>query len=336
VSAADDGFVMPPEWGPHERTLMAWPCRRELWGRRLQSAYAEYAGVANAIVAFEPVTMVCANDEDAAHARARLSAAIEIVRMPIDDSWLRDSGPIFVTAGDGRRAAVHFGFNSWGEKFVPWDQDAAVGALLAERVGDDVIDATDFVLEGGSIGVDGTGLLITTEECLLSASRNPSLDRSAIEQQLRENLGVDEVLWLGQGLVEDRDTDGHVDLIAALTGPREVLLLTCAPGDPNHERMAENRERAIAAGLTVTEFPLLARVDLGGEPITMSYMNFYVANGCVVVPTAGVQSDVEALDRIAAAFPGREVIGTPGTTMAYGGGGPHCITQQVPAAPLPS
>ena len=335
-AAAADGFAMPPEWAPHERTLMAWPCRRDMWGRQLQAAYAEYAGVANAIVAFEPVTMVCASLDDAAHARARLSGDVEIVRLPADDSWLRDSGPIFVVSGDGRRAGVHFGFNSWGGKFSPWDKDAAIGGLLVDLLGNSCYDATDFVLEGGSIGVDGTGLLITTEQCLLAPTRNPDLGAAEIEQRLRESLGVSDVLWLGDGLVEDRDTDGHVDLIAAFTAARELLLLSCPPGDPNHERMAENRARAETAGLSVIDFPLLARVEVGGEPVAMSYLNFYVANGCVVVPTAGTASDREALERIAAAYPGREVIGTPGATTAWGGGGPHCITQQVPSPQIPS
>jgi agmatine deiminase len=322
---------MPAEWAPHERTLMAWPCRRDLWRTQLDAAKEQYAGVANAVAAFEPLTMVCQTEADAAEARAALIGAVEIVVLDIDDSWLRDNGPIFVLGEDGRRAGVHFGFNAWGRRFEPWDRDAAVGAALIERLGDRRYDAP-FVLEGGSIAVDGAGVLLTTEQCLLNPNRNPELDREQIEEGLREYLGVEQVVWLGQGLVEDRDTDGHVDLIAAFTRPGQVLLQTVAPGEPSHERMAENRSRLVAAGLDVVELPILPSLEVDGEPTAVSHMNFYLCNGGAVVPVAGAASDGEALERIAAAYPDREVVGVPAEVIAYGGGGPHCITQQVPVA----
>jgi agmatine deiminase len=321
---------MPAEWAPHERTLMAWPCRRELWGDQLQAAKDQYAGVANAIAAFEPVTMVCADARDAADARASLTAAVEVVQEPIDDSWMRDNGPIFVLDGDGRRAGVHFVFNAWGEKFEGYDHDAAVGATLVDRLGDRRYEA-QLVLEGGSIAVDGEGTLITTEECLLHPSRNPQLSREEIEQGLRDYLGAGEIVWLGQGLVEDRDTDGHVDLVAAFTRPGEVLLQTVEPGEPSHERMADNRARLQAAGLSIVDFPILPSVEVAGERVAVGQVNFYLCNGGAIVPLAGVGSDAEALERIGAAYPDRDVVGVPGEVIAYGGGGPHCITQQVPA-----
>jgi agmatine deiminase len=322
---------MPAEWAPHERTLMAWPTRREVWGAELAQAKADYAATANAVAAFEPLTMVCANPQEAAEARAALAGEAEIVELPIDDSWLRDSGPIFVTDDDGRRAGVHFRFNSWGEKFPPWDRDAAVGGLLIDRLGDRRYDAP-FVLEGGSVAVDGEGTLLTTEECLLNPNRNPGMSREEIEEGLRDHLGVETIVWLGQGLAEDRDTDGHVDLIAAFTRPGEVLLQSVAPGEPSHERMADNRSRLQAAGLDVVDFPILPSVDVAGAQVAASHLNFYLCNGGVVVPVAGVPSDAEALERIGAAYPEREVVGVPGGVIAFGGGGPHCITQQVPAA----
>jgi agmatine deiminase len=322
---------MPAEWAPHERTLMAWPTRRELWADQLAQAKSDYAATANAIAAFEPLTMVCGTAPEAEEARAALTGDVEIIELPIDDSWLRDSGPIFVLNGNGKRAGVHFGFNSWGEKFAPWDADAAVGGLLVDRLGDRRYEAP-FVLEGGSVAVDGEGTLLTTEECLLNPNRNPQLSRDEIEHALREYLGVETIVWLGQGLIEDRDTDGHVDLIAAFTRPGEVLLQSVARGEPNHERMADNRTRLQAAGLDVVDFPLLASVEVAGEQVAASYVNFYLCNGGVVVPTAGVPSDGEALERIGHAYPGREVVGVPGGVIAFGGGGPHCITQQVPAA----
>jgi agmatine deiminase len=322
---------MPAEWAPHERTLMAWPTRPDLWGDQLEAAREEYAATANAIAAFEPLTMVCANAEEAAQARAALTTAAEVVELPIDDSWLRDSGPIFVVDGDRRRAGVHFGFNSWGGKFTPWDRDAAVGGLLVEHVGDNCYKAP-FVLEGGAIAVDGEGTLLTTEECLLNPNRNPGMSREEIEAGLRDHLGAETIVWLGQGLVEDRDTDGHVDMIAAFTRPGEVLLQSVEPGAPSHERMADNRTRLTAAGLDVVDFPILAAVEVAGEPVAVSHLNLYLCNGAAIVPLAGVDTDAEALERIAAAYPDREVVGVPGRVIAFGGGGPHCITQQVPAA----
>jgi agmatine deiminase len=188
------------------------------------------------------------------------------------------------------------------------------------------------VLEGGSVAVDGEGTLLTTEECLLNPNRNPGMSREEIEEGLRDYLGVETIVWLGQGLAEDRDTDGHVDLIAAFTRPGEVLLQSAAPGEPSHERMADNHSRLQAAGLDVVDFPILPSVEVAGEPVAASHVNFYLCNGGVVVPVAGVASDAEALERIGAAYPGREVVGVPGGVIAFGGGGPHCITQQVPAA----
>ena len=322
---------MPAEWAPHERTIMGWPCRRELWGDQLGHAKADYAATANAVAAFEPLTMVCAGGEDAAEARAALTGEVEVVELAIDDSWLRDSGPIFVLDEQGRRAGVHFGFNSWGEKFTPYDADAAVGGLLIERLGDRRYDAP-FVLEGGSVAVDGEGTLLTTEQCLLHPNRNPTLGRDEIEQGLRDFLGAEHVVWLGQGLAEDKDTDGHVDLIAAFTKPGEVLLQSSPPGTPSSERMADNRSRLVAAGLEVVDFPILPTLEVGGEEVAVGHLNFYLCNGAAIVPVAGVASDAEALERIGAAYPDREVVGVPGGVIAFGGGGPHCITQQVPVA----
>jgi agmatine deiminase len=322
---------MPAEWAPHERTIMGWPCRGELWGDQLGQAKSDYAATANAVAAFEPLTMVCADAQDAGEARAALAGEVEVVELPIDDSWLRDSGPIFVLDDEGRRAGVHFGFNSWGEKFTPYDADAAVGRLLIDRLGDRRYDAP-FVLEGGSVAVDGEGTLLTTEQCLLHPNRNPDMTREEIEQGLRDFLGVEQVVWLGQGLAEDRDTDGHVDLVAAFTRPGEVLLQSTPLGTPSSERMADNRSRLVAAGLEVVDFPLLPTLEVGGEEVAVGHLNFYLCNGAVIVPVAGLTTDAEALERIGAAYPDREVVGVPGGVIAFGGGGPHCITQQVPAA----
>ncbi|HZE05167.1 MAG TPA: agmatine deiminase family protein [Solirubrobacteraceae bacterium] len=319
----------PAEWEPHERTLMGWPCRTELWGETMERARAEYAGVANAIAAFEPVTMIANPGADAASARAACAAGVEIVELPLDDSWLRDCGPIYVYGDNGERVAVHFGFNAWGERFESWDRDAAVGGLIARRLGDRVVEG-GMVLEGGSIGTDGHGTLLTTEQCLLHPNRNPSLSRDEIEDRLRGLLGVERIVWLGRGLLEDRDTDGHVDLIAQFTAPGAALLQTVDPGNPNYENCQENRQRLTDAGIDVTEMPFLPYAEVAGERIIVGYLNFYICNGGVIVPVAGAPTDADALAIIAGAYPDREVIAVPGVVIAYGGGGPHCITQQVP------
>jgi agmatine deiminase len=321
----------PAEWEPHERTLMGWPCRAELWGETIAQARADYAEVANAVAAFEPVTMIANAGADAQAARAACGAGVEIVELPLDDSWLRDCGPIYVYDDAGARTAVHFGFNAWGERFPPWDRDAAVGRLIAQRLADPVVDG-GMVLEGGSIITDGHGTLLTTEQCLLNPNRNPSLSREQIEDTLRSRLGVQRILWLGMGLLEDRDTDGHVDLIAAFTEPGRALLQTVPESNPNFEHCEENRRRLSHAGVEVTELPVLPYVEVTGETVAASYLNFYICNGGVIVPVtaADTDTDAQALAIIAAAYPGREVVAVPGSVIAYGGGGPHCITQQVP------
>jgi agmatine deiminase len=327
----DDGFAMPAEFAQHERTIMGWPTRRELWEGELVQAKRDSATVANAIAAFEPVTMVVRPD-DAAEARAALSANVEVFEVPIDDSWLRDNGPIFLLSSDGReRAASVFGFNAWGEKFTPYDHDAKVAAALCERWGVRTYDP-GMVLEGGSVHVDGTGLVLTTEQCLLHPSRNPELSRAEIEHRVLEYLGAVELVWLGQGLLEDRDTDGHVDLIAQFTGPRAAVLQNVPEDNPNAANCAENIARARAAGIAVTEFPHLHYGEVAGEPVAMSYLNLYLCNGAAIVPTAGADPDEAALAQLAEVFPEREIVPVPGMVLAYGGGGPHCITQQVPAA----
>ena len=319
----------PGEWEPHERTIMGWPCRASLWGPTLDQACADYAFVANAIADFEDVTMIAGSAQDAHAARAACTGRVQVVELPIDDSWLRDSGPIYVADGSGR-LAVHFGFNSWGEKFAPWDKDAEIGGLIARELGDEVRKAP-MVLEGGSVISDGNGTILTTEQCLLAPNRNPSLSQDAIEELLAEWLGAERVVWLRRGLVEDRDTDGHVDLIAAFTPDRRALVQTVPPGNPNHENCAENVQRLNDAGFETIEIPHLPYREVARERVAVGYMNLYICNGAVIVPTAEDEFDEEALAIIAAAFPGRSVVPAPGATIAYGGGGPHCITQQVPA-----
>ncbi len=326
----EDGFAMPPEWAPHERTFMAWPARDSLWGDTLEQAKHDYAATANAIAAFEPVSMV-ARPGKADEARRALAGEVEVIELPIDDSWLRDSGPIFLLGTGGTRAASVWCFNAWGERFTPYDDDALVGRRLCEKLGVPAYDA-GMVLEGGSVLVDGAGTALTTEQCLLNPNRNPDFGRDDIEARLRDFLGVDRVVWLGGGLAEDRDTDGHVNLIAAFTGPGRVLIQMVDEANPNSLVCMDNVRRLEAAGLEVMTLDWLPYETVAGEQVAASYMNLYVCNDAVIVPVTGSEFDEPATARIAEAFPGREVVPVPGAVLAYGGGGPHCITQQLPAA----
>jgi agmatine deiminase len=331
----------PGEWEPHERTIMGWPCRSELWGQTLAQAKTDYAAVANTIAAFEPVTMIANAGADAAEARAALTAGIEVLELPLDDSWLRDCGPIYVVDDAGgplaagasesrRRTAVHFGFNAWGEKFPPWDRDAAVGALVAKALGDQVCEEP-MVLEGGSVLSDGGGTIVTTEQCLLNPNRNAGMSRAQIERVLAQRLGARRIVWLGKGLVEDRDTDGHIDLIAVLLPGDRVLLQTVPVDNPNYCNCEDNCRRLTGAGFDVIDVPYLPYVEVAGERVAASYLNLYLCNGAAIVPVCGAPSDLPALALIRRALPDREVVPVPGAVIAYGGGGPHCITQQVPA-----
>jgi agmatine deiminase len=324
---------MPAEWAPHEMTLVAWPQRDETWrGTTIEDARDSHTEVIAAISEFEPV-LVVADPSQADSARSRLPGGnVEVLSAPIDDSWLRDSGPIIVT-GDGRRAGVDFVFNSWGEAFLPYDNDAAVASVVLDHLGIERIPS-DLVLEGGSIAVNGEGTLVTTEQCLLDPTRNPGLDRESIGAELKSRLGVSELVWLEQGLVEDGDTDGHVDNICAFIDPGKVLLQSAPEGDPNFENAQRNLQLLTDAGIEVVELDLLPRIERDGEPIVVPYTNFYIANGALIVPVSGVDPDMDAqaLELLGRLYPDREAIGIDGRTLALGGGGIHCITQQIPAA----
>ncbi|MGV9270158.1 agmatine deiminase family protein [Kitasatospora sp. NPDC003701] len=330
-------FRMPAEWTEHEGCLMAWPTRAELWGETLDEARREYAEVARAISEFEPVTMVACPGQGE-EARALCGEGVEVVELPIDDSWFRDSGPIFVLGPEGERAGVDFRFNAWGQKHHPFDTDDRIAALLLERLGVERIDSR-MILEGGAVTVDGEGTLITTEQCLLHPNRNPGLSKAEIEAELVAKLGVSTVIWLPHGGLLDTETDGHVDGVCAFVAPGKVVVqLPSDPGHPDYHRMRENRavlEAAVDARgrtLEIVDLPQSAFVDVDGKETEVGYLNFYIANGGVVVPVAGVPQDEDALAVIAAALPGRKVVGVRSRVIAYGGGGVHCITQQVPAA----
>jgi agmatine deiminase len=335
-SPAERGFYMPAEWAPHSRCWMAWPCREALWGEGLEAARDATAAVAKAISAFEPVTMV-ANPDSLAEASLRFSSGVSCLPMALDDSWMRDIGPSFVLDGRGGLAGVAWRFNAWGEKYLPYDKDAAVAAAVLDHVDVERIDAP-LILEGGAIHVDGEGTVITTEQCLLNANRNANLWREEIERLLAGHLGIRKVIWLGRGLVDD-ETDGHVDNLVSFVKPGVVLALSASdPEDANHERLADNLERlrqatdAKGRQLKVIEVaqPKPRRGD-DGRRLGLSYVNLYLANGGVVMPSFEDPADQKAYETVVQCFPDRKVVQLPALDIVAGGGGIHCITQQQPA-----
>jgi agmatine deiminase len=327
---ADDGFMMPAEWAPHEATLIAWPTstRRDLWGDLFEDAQREYAGVANAIAAFEPVVMIVDPSQES-EARPFLTSDVELLPIPIDDSWVRDSGPLVVANEAGSRALVDFRFNGWGGRYRPFDRDDALPAALAAHLGMPRYEAP-LVLEGGAITVDGQGTLVTTASCLLNDNRNPGRTREDVNRVLRDYLGAETVIWFANGWSQTRDTDGHIDGIAMFTRPGELLLLDPSDhADPDAVFAAANR--AVLAGCPDARGRTIevARLD-PGEVVDIPYANIYLGNGLAIVP-GGSPCDEIVREHVSKALPDREVVQVPARVLHEGGGGPHCITQQVPA-----
>jgi agmatine deiminase len=326
---------MPAESAPHDRTVMCWPARESLYGELLPSAEDAHALVAATIARFEPVTMI-ADVGAGERAAAACGDGVDVIELPIDDSWFRDSGPIYVTEGD-HRVALDWMFNAWGGKFEPYADDAALARRYAESVGDEV-RTIPVVLEGGAIAVDGAGTLVTTEQCLLHPNRNPILARVEIEAVLQAELGVRTIVWLPHGLALDDDTDGHVDNVAAFARPGTLLVQGCNDESERdwllanvNVRSARGAVDALGEAIEVVEIPVLPFTEIGGERVAVPYLNYYVANGVVIVPVCGHPADADMLALIAEHYPDREAIGLDvGAVLAYGGGGIHCITQQVP------
>lgn len=219
--------------------------------------------------------------------------------------------------------------STWGSAFSPFDQDELISARVLDHLGIDRADVTDLILEGGSIAVDGAGLLVTTDRCLLNANRNPSLTKDDIEARLRVHFGAERIVWCPDGIAEDEGTDGHIDNVAGFVGPNRLVLQGCDVIDnPNHANAAENRARLEAAGIDVVEITSLPYATVAGETVPVPYGNFYVCNGAVMVPTVN-GGESRWLDLIGEQFGDREVVPLPGEVLAYGGGGVHCITQQI-------
>jgi agmatine deiminase len=308
---------------------IGFPSDPDLWLGDLKPAEEEVAAFARAVHAGgkgEEVRLVAAHDGAAESAR-RLAPFAEVIVEPFGDIWLRDTGPIVLGSGRDRRAQG-FGFNGWGGKY-DLDGDQDIGERLARAAKLD-FDKADWVLEGGAIDGDGSGTVLTTEQCLLNPNRN-SLNREEVEQRLLDDLGFERVVWFGSGLLNDH-TDGHVDNLARFVAPGRVAIPTCARDDPNEAVYKDAARRLGDAHLDIVTLPSPGRIaDEDGEIIPASYMNFYIGNAAVVVPQYGAANDRGAVEVIQALFPDRVAIGLRADHILTGGGSFHCISQQVPA-----
>ena len=323
-----DGFHMPGEEMRHEATVMVFPAAQNWKDYGLEAARNEWKTVANAISEHEEVRMVVHPDEIKV-ARKLLSGAIKLIEMKVNDGWARDTAPLFLKNAKGERRAAGLIFNGWGAKFPPFADDALLKARLCAHW-DTPFYPIEVVGEGGGVLVDGDGTLIVTEECLLHKNRNPGVDKATIEARLLAGFGAAKVIWLGLGLTPDPVTDGHVDGMAAFVAPGRLLLHSIDDkSDPNFTILADARRRLIettdAKGrkLEVVDLPLADEVG---------QMNFYVCNGAVIVPISGRKAeDDEPLGILREQFKDRKIVTVPGRVLAKGGGGVHCITQQIPA-----
>jgi agmatine deiminase len=353
---AKDGFRMPAEFERHAGCWMLWPERTDNWREGAKPAQAAFTAVATAIASGEPVT-VGASAAQYQNARARLPSFVRVVEISANDAWVRDSGPTVLVDAKGRRRGVDWQFNAWGGLhgglYFPWDRDAEVAQKILELEGMDRYPAP-FVLEGGAVHVDGQGTCLTTEECLLNKNRNPGMTRAEIEAALRRYLGVSTIIWLGKGVHLD-ETDGHVDELACFTSPGVVVLTwTLDRNDPQYEISRDAYERlrhardARGRPLTIHKLhqpgPLtMSAAEAGGvdarvgsvprrsgDRLPASYVNFYVANRCVVMPLYDKRWDGAAMRLLRRLFPTRRVLGVETREVLLGGGNIHCITQQIP------
>ncbi|WP_263261743.1 agmatine deiminase [Pseudomonas sp. RIT-PI-S] len=354
-----DGFHMPAEWAPHSQIWMIWPERADNWRLGGKAAQAAHVALARAIARFEPVT-VAVSAAQYENARARLDVPnIRIVEMSSDDAWMRDTGPTFVINDSGEVRGVDWTFNAWGGfnggLYSPWNRDDQVASKVLELERYARYRTEGFVLEGGSIHVDGEGTVITTEECLLNANRNPHLDRAEIEALLADYLNVSKVVWLPHGLFND-ETDGHVDNFCCYVRPGEVLLAwTDDPQNPNYSRcqealqVLENTTDAQGRSFVVHKMPIpgplfataeeCEGVDIAAgsqhrDPsvrLAGSYVNFLIVNGGIIAPSFSEATDDAAREILQQVFPQHEVVMVPGRELLLGGGNIHCLTQQQPA-----
>ena len=337
----DLGYRLPAEWTPHAATWTSWPSDDELWEGQLDAVRDEFAAMIGVLSRYEPVVVNVTDEEAERDAGRRVRdagadlAQVRYHRVPLDDAWFRDNGPIFVVSGAGQVALTDWHFNAWGGKYQH-ARDTLAPAAVARDLGMRRF-AFPYVLEGGALEVNDEGLVITTRSCLLSPTRNPELSQDDTEALLRAGLGVRHVVWLERGLEGDH-TDGHVDMIVRFCGDRTLVCAVAEhPDDPNHEpthaNLAVLRTLLDPDGepMTVVPLPLPQQRRLpDGRVLAASYANFYIANGVVLVPTYGDEQDDQALALLTPLFPGRTVVGVRAEHLITGGGAWHCVTQQQP------
>lgn len=337
------GYLMPAEWEDQAAVWLAWPHNEETWpGEVLTSARTCYRDVIRFLASDQTVRVLVNDGETLGAARCFLDEGgaymerVELLQLATSDTWIRDYGPTFVVNRDtGDLAMVSWEFNAWGGKYADLLGDNGIPAALGARLDLRVFEA-GIVLEGGSIEVNGRGLVLTTEQCLLNPNRNPGLGRGEIEGRLRDYLGVAEVVWLGEGIVGD-DTDGHVDDVARFVDPDTVV---CAREvdlrDENHPALEDNYQRLVryrdraGRALRVISLPMPGPVFDGEVRLPASYANFYVGNRTVVVPVFGDPNDERALEVLGDCFRGRRVVGVDSRALVVGLGAIHCCTQQQP------
>ena len=347
------GYRMPAEWDRHEATWLAWPHNPEDWPGKFQSIPWLYAEIVRLLAAKERVHLIVQDGKEESRTKGILRRAgadlspVSFHQWPTDRVWTRDSGPIFVRNGSGQVSITNWKFNAW-TKYDDWRLDDQIPSRVSEALvlpsWEPAITLADgsehrLVLEGGSIDTNGEGILLTTEECLLSdvQQRNPGVSREQLEHAFHDFLGIDKVIWLGRGVAGD-DTHGHIDDISRFVGPATIVTaVESNTSDPNHEPLAENLQRLKDARtlegrqFTIVELPLPRPVVFRGQRLPASYANFYVANGLVLVPTFHDPNDRVALNILAEVFPNREVIGIHSVDLIWGLGALHCMTQQQPA-----
>lgn len=356
-SPKKDGFRMPGEFEKHAGCYIIWPERPDNWRLGGKPAQATFVKVARAISEFEPVT-VAVSPQQYNNARQMLPENVRVVEIDNDDAWVRDCGPTFVINDLGEVRGVDWAFNAWGGLvdglYFPWDKDDAVAQKVCEIEMKDRYRLADFVLEGGSIHVDGEGTLITTEECLLSDGRNPQLSKEQIEQVLKEYLNLETIIWVKRGIYLD-ETNGHVDNIINYVAPGVVAVAwTDDESDPQYEISKEAYETLVNAVdakgrklevhkihvpspvlITEEESQGVDAVDgtlprLAGDRLAASYINYYTANGGIIFPLFGDPRDEDARKKLQELYPDRKVVGVPAREILLGGGNIHCITQQIP------
>jgi agmatine deiminase len=326
---------MPAEFAPHERTWMAWPVKETMCHPENYAEFcAELARTAMQIARFEPVSMLV-NKSTCAEAEKALGNTVELIEIPHNDCWLRDNGPTIVISEDGERLGVNWRFNAWGEKYPEYEMDDQVAPRLLKHFDIPEITVTS-VMEGGSFHSDGEGTLLTTEECILNKNRNPDKSREEIAAILKQNLGVQKIIYFPKGLFGD-ETDGHIDNVACFASPGTVLLQVCSdPTDPNYERSREHvaileRETdAKGRKLKVIQVPQPSVLEMEGRRLTLSYLNFYIVNNGIILPIFGQETDQEVLGILKQVFPGRTIVSVDGIKLVKEGGNIHCLTQQMP------